>query len=216
MRIDSEKIKETIDSIEVDTHWFRRVFHTFASSFLIYYLLPNNIVIKFIFPTVVLIFIFLFEILRLKRKIDRNYFFGLRLYENYRPASYLYFGVAAYVLLLLFPQQIAIPCILCGCFSDPIIGELRRFLGKYEAYIVGFFISMILFIIIWFDSDIFILFSVSVIGGLSAIYGESRSLKLFDDDFVIQIFPAFMILIFIFILKILNIIIVFEKIIIPI
>jgi hypothetical protein len=33
---------ERMNAIEVDAHWFRRVFHTFAASFLIYYILPDE------------------------------------------------------------------------------------------------------------------------------------------------------------------------------
>ena len=33
---------ERMNAIEVDAHWFRRVFHTFAASFLLYYLLPDE------------------------------------------------------------------------------------------------------------------------------------------------------------------------------
>ncbi|MBD3228626.1 MAG: dolichol kinase, partial [Candidatus Lokiarchaeota archaeon] len=139
MKIDSKKLKNSIDSIEIDTHWFRRVFHTFAASFLIYYYIPDNFLLRFIIPSAIVLIIFIFELLRLHKKIDKNYFYGLKIYETNRPASYLYFGVAAYILLILFPQQIAIPCILCGCFTDPIIGEIRNLFGKNISYIIAFF-----------------------------------------------------------------------------
>ena len=34
--------KEIIDSIRFDAHWYRRVFHTFSASFVVYYMLPNE------------------------------------------------------------------------------------------------------------------------------------------------------------------------------
>ena len=83
------------------------------------------------------------EYRRLRGSLDHQRFFGLRSYEKKRPASYLYFGIAVLLLFLLFPQQIAIPCILCASFTDPIIGETRYHLGKKKAYAIGFIISLV-------------------------------------------------------------------------
>ena len=144
------EIKKKIGSIEIEAHWFRRVFHTFAASFLIYYLLPDEPLIntlKTYLATGIVFFVFILEYLRIKGAISSSNFFGLKIYEEKRPASYTYFGVATLVLLLFFPQQIAIPCILCACFSDPIIGEIRYRYGKKDAYIIGFFVCLFFFLI---------------------------------------------------------------------
>ncbi len=183
---------------QFDAHLFRRVFHTFAASFLIYYLLPNEQwinTIKFYIPIVIVVFALILEYFRLKGRIDRSHFFGLRTYEEKRPAGYLYFGVAALILLLFFPQQIAIPCILCACFSDPIIGEMRHHSGIKEAYVIGFFICVFFFLVTWFKADIWIVLLVSIIGGTGALIGEAKKFWLIDDDFMIQILPAILILI---------------------
>jgi len=127
------EIRKKIDSIEFEAHWFRRVFHTFAASFLIYYMLPDEpwiTTLKTFLAVGIVVFVFILEYLRIKGKIRNSNFFGLRIYEEKRPASYVYFGVALCILLVFFPQQIAIPCILCACFSDPIIGEIRYRLVK--------------------------------------------------------------------------------------
>ena len=50
-----DEFLEQLTAIEVDAHWFRRVFHTFAASFLFYYLLPDEEwinVIKIIVPII--------------------------------------------------------------------------------------------------------------------------------------------------------------------
>ena len=120
------EIMKKINSIEFDAYWFRRVFHTFAASFLIYYMLPNEPwvnTLKICISVGVVVFVFILEYFRVKGKFDSSHFFGLRIYEKKRPASYLYFGVAILILLLFFPQQIAIPCILCACLADPMIGD---------------------------------------------------------------------------------------------
>ncbi len=183
---------------QFDAHLFRRVFHTFAASFLIYYSLPNEQwinTLKFYIPIVIVVFALILEYFRLKGRIDRNHFFRLRIYEEKRPAGYLYFGVAALILLLFFPQQIAIPCILCACFSDPIIGEIRHHSGIKKAYIIGFFVCVFFFLITWFKADIWIVLFVSIIGGTGALIGEVKKFWLIDDDFMIQILPAILIFI---------------------
>jgi len=192
------EMKNKIGSIQFEAHWFRRVFHTFAASFLIYYMLPDEpwiTTLKTGFAVGVVFFVFILEYLRIKGKIRSSDFFGLRKYEEKRPASYLYFGVAILILLVFFPQQIAIPCILCACFSDPIIGEIRHRYGKKEAYIIGFLICMFFFLITWHTVDMSIMFFVSIFGASAAVIGEAKKFWLIDDDFMIQILPAVILLI---------------------
>ena len=192
------ELKKKVGSIQFEAHWFRRVFHTFAASFLIYYMLPDEpwiTMLKTGFAVGIVFFVFILEYLRIKGKIHSNNFFGLRIYEEKRLASYVYFGVAILILLVFFPQQIAIPCILCACFSDPIIGEIRHRYGKKEAYIIGFLICMFFFLITWHTVDMSIMFFVSIFGASAAVIGEAKKFWLIDDDFMIQILPAVILLI---------------------
>ncbi|HWR27140.1 MAG TPA: dolichol kinase [Candidatus Thermoplasmatota archaeon] len=194
-----DEFLEQLTAIEVDAHWFRRVFHTFAASFLFYYLLPDEEwinVIKIIVPVILVFCLIVIEYHRLRGALDHQRFFGLRNYEKKRPASYLYFGIAVLLLFLLFPQQIAIPCILCASFTDPVIGETRYHLGKKKAYIIGFIISLFFFLITWFRADWRILILVSVIGAAGALAGEAKKLRYIDDDFMIQMLPALLLLLF--------------------
>jgi dolichol kinase len=184
---------ERMNAIEIDAHWFRRVFHTFAASFLFYYLLPDEEWInlgKIIIPIIIIFCMVIIEYRRIRGDLDHQRFFGLRNYEKKRPASYLYFGVAVLLLFLLFPQQIAIPCILCGSFSDPIIGESRFYLRKKRAYAIGFVISVLFFLVTWCRADWWILILVSLLGATGTVIGEAKKLKLVDDDFMIQMLPA--------------------------
>ena len=189
---------ERLNAIEVDAHWFRRVFHTFAASFLFYYLLPDEPWInlgKIILPIIIVASMAIVEIHRIRGDLDHNRFFGLRNYEKKRPASYLYFGVAVLLLFLLFPQQIAIPCILCASFTDPIIGEARYYLGKKHAYIIGFIVSVFFFMITWNQSAWWTLLLISLLGATGAVVGEAKKLRFIDDDFMIQFLPALLLLI---------------------
>jgi len=194
-----EEIKEKLNGIEMDAHWFRRVFHTFAATFLFSYLLPDNPWInlgKLYVPIIVVTGIAILEYRRIKGEVDHQHFFGLRSYEKRRPASYLYFGVAMLFLFLFFPQQIAIPCILCAAFSDPLIGELRHSLGKKRAYVFGFSVSLFFFLITWLRAEWWVLIVVSILGASGALIGEAKKLKMIDDDFMIQMVPAILLLLF--------------------
>ncbi|UCF50350.1 MAG: dolichol kinase [Thermoplasmatales archaeon] len=190
--------KEIINSLDFDAHWYRRVFHTFGASFLFYYILPDidwiNI-LKLWIPPLIVIFVIILELLRLTGKISSNHFFGLRMYEKKRIGSYVFFAVAILILLRFFPQQIAIPCILCATLGDPIIGEIRRNFSMKYVYLFGFLVCMFFFIITWFKSDVFLMILVSIIGGFGAIIGETKKFWWLDDDFMIQMIPAFLLLI---------------------
>src|SRR4030042_4400563 len=196
-----EKLDETtkkINAIDYDAHRYRRVFHAFGASFLFYYVLPNanwiNI-LKIWVPVSIVITVLVLEILRLKGKINSDHFFGLRTYEKKRAGSYVFFAVAILILLLFFPQQITIPCILCACLADPMMGEIRyRFSEKY-AYIMGFLVCMFFFIVTWYKADFSLMIFTSFIGAIGAVVGETKKFWWLDDDFMIQILPAVLILI---------------------
>jgi hypothetical protein len=190
--------KEKINSLDFDAHWYRRVFHAFGASFLVYYMLPNidwvNL-LKFWIPMFIIIFAFTLEWLRLKGRVSSDHFFGLRIYEQNRIGSYVFFAVAILILLLFFPQQIAIPCILCATIGDPVMGEIRNRLGMNYVYFFGFLLCMIFFMISWLNADVKLIILISVVGGLGAVIGETKKFWWLDDDFMIQIVPALFLLI---------------------
>ena len=94
------------------------------------------------------------------------------------------------MLLVFFPQQIAIPCILCGCFADPIIGEIRMRYTQTLGLIAGFLVCMLLFSITWYTAPLTVIILVSLIGSLAALCGETIKRWWIDDDFLIQMLPA--------------------------
>jgi hypothetical protein len=205
-----EKLDETtkkINAIDFDAHLYRRVFHTFGASFLFYYVLPNAnwiYILKIWVPVSIVITILVLEILRLKGKINSDHFFGLRTYEKKRAGSYVFFAVAILILLLFFPQRIAIPCILCACLADPIMGEIRYHFSEKHAYIMGFLVCMFFFIVTWYKADFSLMILVSIVGAIGAVVGETKKFWWFDDDFMIQILPAVLILIIWFVAPVLG------------
>ena len=194
----SREIKKKIDSLEFDVHWYRRVFHAFGAAFLVYYLMPNDIewlnLAKFWVPLGIVIFTILLEYLRISGKIDSKHFFGLRMYEKNRAGSYVFFGVAILLLLIFFPQQIAIPCILCACIADPIMGEVRHRFEKKYVYITGFIVCLLFFMITWYKAAIWLMLLVSIVGAAGAVIGEAKKFWWLDDDFMIQMLPAIFLL----------------------
>jgi dolichol kinase len=117
------------------------------------------------------------------------------MYEKKRIGSYIFFAVAILILLRFFPQQIAIPCILCATLGDPIIGEIRKNFDMNLVYFFGLLVCMFFFMISWFKSDVLLLLFASIVGGLGAIIGETKKFWWLDDDFMIQMIPAFLLLI---------------------
>lgn len=195
------QLKETkwkINSVDFDAHWYRRAFHMFGASLLVYYMLPDiewiNL-LKFWIPPLIVIIALVLECLRLKGKIDSGHFFGLRMYEKNRVGSYLFFGFAVLILLLFFPQQIAVPCILCACIADPIMGEVRYRFGEKNVYIIGFLVCMLFFMVAWYKANIWIMLLVSIVGAAGALIGEVKKFWWLDDDFMIQMVPAVLLLI---------------------
>jgi len=213
-----EETRKKINSLNFNAHWYRRVFHAFGACFLFYYMLPDvdwiNL-LKFWVPPLIIVFAVILEVLRLKGVISSDHFFGLRMYEKNRVGSYLFFGVAVLILLRFFPQQIAIPCILCGCLADPVMGEARHRFGKTRVYLVGFLMCMVFFMVSWYKADLWIVFLVSIVGASSAVLGEVKKFWWLDDDFMIQIVPAVLLIVFILSLKQMGVEISFEQVIYP-
>lgn len=197
----AEKIKNTrekINAVYFDAHWYRRAFHAFGASLIFYYMLPDvdwiNILKTWV-PFFIVSFAIILEILRLSSKVSNDHFFGLRMYERDRIGSYVFFAVGIVILFDFFPQQIAIPCILCACLGDPVIGELRHRFGMRHVYLFGFLLCMFFFMVPWYKSDIRLMLLASVVGGFGAVVGETQKFKWLDDDFVIQMVPAVFLLI---------------------
>jgi dolichol kinase len=193
-----QNTKRKINSLDFDAHWYRRAFHAFGASFLFYYMLPDENwinLLKFWVPPLIVVFAIILEILRLKGRVSSDHFLGLRMYEKNRIGSYVFFAVAILILLRFFPQQIAIPCILCACLADPIMGEVRKRFGMKYVYPYGFIVCMLFFMVAWYKADVRLMILVSIVGAFGTVIGETKKFWWLDDDFMIQMLPAVLLLI---------------------
>ena len=194
---------------------FRRFLHMAFGAVIIYYLFPKTLfghpawlylVVFISLPSIII------ELLRVK---SRRIFFGLRDHERNHLASYFWFVNGAVILIILFPQYIAAPCILATAIGDPVIGETRPFRRRL-AFTIGVLICFLMFVIFRYP------LLLAIIASAAAFIAESINIQvswefrneLFysrskkkvskykdwfdfifrtDDDFMMQIIPAIVI-----------------------
>jgi dolichol kinase len=202
------------------TNYIRRFFHILASLSVIYYFLGTGL---FGVPKEIVVFIALsviplaIDTFRIKsgRRI-----FGIRDHEEKRVASYVWFTHGSLILILLCPQQIAVPVIIAASWGDPIIGEIRRF-RRSIAFSVGILFCCAVFLAYGYYKSSILL---AIFAGCICFIGEatefgfrwslrrdlfysrhrekesrlakySTFLTKTDDDFTMQFFPGMVLLI---------------------
>ena len=203
---------------EKDKGWFiRKMFHLLFALIIFYYFFPKTIFGMPMYLFLVIIFLFMpltIEIIRLKSNMV---FLGLHEHERDHIASYVWFSIGAILLILFFPQQIAAPCIVATALGDPVIG-LTKPLRRRFIVSIAFLICLAVFLIFKY------ILILALFGAAIAIIAESfefkvrirlrpnifwsRSKKRFsyyksffyflfrtDDDFIMQIIPAIVLLI---------------------
>lgn len=190
----------------------RRIFHLLFAFVVIYYYLPPTI---FGVPTYYYIIILFFlipviiEIVRLRAGIT---FLGLHKQESNHVASYLWFTSGATLLILIFPQQIAAPCIVATALGDPVIGLTKPY-RRRVIFSIAFLICLFVFVL--FKYPIYLAIFAAVVAFIAESFEFkirvrlrpnlfwSRSKHQFsryrsffdflfrtDDDFMMQIIPA--------------------------
>jgi len=202
------------------SNYVRRLFHILASLSVVYYFfgpsifgIPKEIIIFFALSVIPLAI----DTTRIKLGLN---ILGIRDHEKQRFASYVWMTHGSLILILICPQQIAVPVIIAASWGDPIIGEIRRF-RRSIAFSVG----------ILFCCAVFWLYGYSIVmalvaGGICFIgeateFGFRWSLRrdLFysrhkkaehwlvkyanfltktDDDFTMQFFPGMILLVIYF------------------
>ena len=167
----------------VDPHWFRRTNHALGSLIVVYYLLPAEICFYIKRETLALIFLFIPLTIEIRRRYRKALFVGLREHEKNRIASYVWFASTAVMLLLVFPQQIAAPLIIIVAFSDPVIGELKRF-GFWYSKAGGVIVSFTIFLIFHYSPHL------AVFGAALSVIGEHPKHRFIDDDFLMPMVAA--------------------------
>ena len=107
-----------------DRIW-RRILHGLGAVVLVYFVVPNGFFVfapKEVILLVLLGLVVVAELLRFTVGLELP---TVRDYESHRVGGYVYFAVALTIVVLLFPEPIAVAVVLGTAFVDPVAGELR-------------------------------------------------------------------------------------------
>ncbi len=174
-----------------EQHIFRRIIHSMAWIFLLYYFVPKKIA-GYSRPSLFLVVVLIilgFESLRLHMGWN---VFGMRDYESKQIAAYAWATMAAAIALLLFPMHLAVICFIGMGIVDPLIGEIKYHELKIYPWVpvfVWFVISVIGYVLMT-SLSLPILLTLSVVGGVTAVAAEKPSI-IIDDDFLMVVVPLF-------------------------
>ncbi len=189
--VSAENSRRALMLQSINSHWFRRMVHVSCACTLIYYLFPDSILwiyaAKIILASGIFFAAVVIEIIRLKGTLDEGFLFPFRDYEKSKVGAHIWLGISALVLLVFFPQQIAAPCILAVCLADPVVGELRM-KNKAIGFFCGFCISTAIFVV--FNYPIML----CSLAGLLAVSAESIRSKNIDDNILMPLVPAVILL----------------------
>lgn len=170
---------------------FRRLFHLTSAFYLVYYILPEELIPGFfkIYGVIILIVVALIvEAIRLKTK---KIVYGMRKYEKKQISAYAWFAMGMGLALLLFPMIFVVSVVIGMAVIDPLIGEIR--FRKKELYpiVPSILYGIIMYVCLLLLSDmaIWVLVLYTIVGTFCAIYAESWNIKAIDDDFLMIIVP---------------------------
>ena len=200
----------------------RRILHLALGLIVVYYFFPPRVFGLHRDLLVIFLFIVIPVCIEYYRLSSGKLFFGLRKYEKGKVASYLWFTTGAVILLILFPQQIAAPCILGAAIGDVVLGTTRTFRRRYS-FSITYIVLLIIFLIFKYE------IVLAIVAAGIALISESMEIRvtsrfrpsLFysrskrkvspyrnfftillktDDDFMMQIVPAVFLTVVFFIL----------------
>jgi hypothetical protein len=162
-----------------------------GSFYLVYYLLPEELIPGFFkrYGVVILMAVALIvEAIRLK---TGKLVFGMRKYESKQVSAYAWFALGTGLALLFFDMIFVVPVVIGMATIDPIIGEIRHRKKRLYPAVPSILYAIIMFSCLLLLSDIpnWILVYFTLIGTFFAIYAESWNIKAIDDDFLMIIVP---------------------------
>jgi hypothetical protein len=196
-------------SISRKEHILRRTIHLTSGLVIIYYLFPRT----FLFLPMKLWLIILLGLVPLLIEIIRLrgglLLFGQRGFERTNIGSFAWALWASGALMIVFPQEIAVPVILVYTVMDPLIGEIRLW-KKWLVLPLGGLITILLFLLFDYNILLAIFASVFLVAGealeiigririrpelfnIYRISGFKENLEVqfkTDDNATIQILPA--------------------------
>ncbi len=170
-------------------HIFRRVVHSMAWIYLVYYLMPKTI-IGYSRSTLFLIVVFIILAFESIRVWQRWHIFGLRDYERTKIAAYAWATMGAAIALLLFPMHLAVLALIGMGAVDPLCGEVRYHFPKMYPWIplVAYFLLSVVILNLLTGHSLIILITLGFFGSISAIISEYPKI-IFDDDFLMVVVP---------------------------
>lgn len=168
---------------------FRKILHSMAWIYLVFYLLPTHIFglhRKILFLIFVLI-ILSFEALRIYFGFE---VYGMRHYEKRQIAAYAWATMAAVIGLLFFPIHLTVLCLVGMGIVDPLIGELEKNKPSscpYLPLLIWAVLGIIILTILANFSLVFVIL-LSVVGSVVAV-GVEKPTLIIDDDFLMVVVP---------------------------
>ncbi|UCG70102.1 MAG: hypothetical protein JSV09_03555 [Thermoplasmata archaeon] len=170
---------------------FRRIFHMTAVVYLVYYILPEELLpgfYKWYGVLIVILFALSVEGVRLK---TGKIFFGLRKYEKRQISAFAWFAIGMGCALLLFKMEYVVPVVIGMAFTDPLIGEIKRRREKLYPTLPLIFYGAIVFLCLFFLTEVAIILLIlfTFLATISAIFAEWWKVKYIDDDFLMLVIP---------------------------
>ncbi|MBN1390152.1 MAG: hypothetical protein JXA22_05875 [Candidatus Thermoplasmatota archaeon] len=158
-----EEVRYRISSKD---HLIRRVVHLLSGSVVVYYLFPST----FLYLPMKLWLIVLLGavplVIECVRSRRRHLIFGLREFERGRVASYAWALWTSMIIMLVFPQEIALPVIIIYTLADPVIGEVRLW-KKWLVLPVGVTFTFLVFLLFGYN------IILAIFAGFFMVFGES-------------------------------------------
>jgi len=173
----------------------RRFAHALVALAPIYYLLPVDLpYVGFRRWVLLIVFIsamFVFESVRIWKKWT---FLGLRPHETGRLASHAWAAAGLVLVLWLFPHDIASAAIVGWALVDPFMGILRGTKLARSSVVafscMAYFVLAVAMLVLWGERPILEMAVLSGVGMAVAIPAEWFKIPRVDDDFLMSVLPA--------------------------
>ncbi len=152
--------------IKKKDHLFRRGVHLISGLVVVYYLFPEELLYL---PTKLWLILILglvplvIELIRLKKGILIP---GLRGHEEGTIGSYAWSLWTSMVIMLVMPQEIAVPVIVIYTIADPLLGEIRMW-RKWLVLPLGGLFTVMMFMVFGYH------FFLALFAGLFMVFGEA-------------------------------------------
>jgi hypothetical protein len=162
-----------------------------GSFYLVYYLLPEELLPDFYKWQGVVILVAAALIIEAYRIKTGKLVFGMRKYESKQISAYAWFALGMGIALLFFDMVFVVPVVIGMASIDPVIGEIRYRKKKLYPYVPTLLYAIIMFICLFLLSDmqVWAIALFTTVGTISAICAESWNIKAIDDDFLMIMVP---------------------------